>query len=261
MQYNGAVVIAVLTLTLAAAPAPSPAPTALPVIARVVSRPLCAMLRQQAGPAIAGLVLNDRLTQAAVPVLNRFYNDRYGIKSARAVFDVNAMRDISYRMAHNLETIDAVLATLPTPLPSASPNADDAKIAALRRQFNDVEDAQRNAINVISGLAETDAMNDLQSRGNGLNGADGPSGKTPPPLPEGFAGLPPTPAQAADPRLLVSGIAGGSNAITPFVDALGARYSAVTQREEIVSESVLRATKECAGHPEPVPSPSASPRP
>ena len=252
------ILICALAVSLGVVPAPSPTP---PIIARVTSRPLCSALRSQAGPAIAGLILNDKLTQSAVPVLNRFYNDRAN-KSARADFDITAMRDVASRMAHNIETIDAILATLPTPAPSAVPGADDVKVAAIRKQLNDVEDAQRGAINVISGLAETQAMADLQNRPNGLMGADGPTGAAAAtPLPDGWAGLPPTPTNANDPRVLMQGNTVGANAETPYVQALGARAAIVTQREEVVSSTLLRAAKECGAQANASASPSATPSP
>jgi hypothetical protein len=167
------------------------------------------------------------------------------------------MRDLAGRMAHNLLTIDNVLATLPTPAPGVSPSADDVKVAALRKQFNDVEDAQRASINIISGLAETEAMADLQNRPNGLGGADGPGGNPAPSPPDGYAGLPMTPAQrAGDPRMFTSGTAVGANSVSPYISALVATDTNVVRREETVSDSVLRAAKECGAQLPPTPSPS-----
>ena len=117
-------------------------------------------------PVLAGFAINDELTKAARPVLARYYNDRYVLESSRAQFDIAAMRDIATRMAHNLLLVDNVLATLPTPPPSSPASADDLKVAALRKQFNDVEDAQRATINVIGGLAETESFTDLQNFSN-----------------------------------------------------------------------------------------------
>lgn len=232
--------------------APSPASTTPPTIAHVVARPLCTALRVQALPVLAGLATNDELTKAARPILARYYNDRYVLESSRAQFDIAAMRDIATRMAHNLLLIDTVLATLPTPPPSGPASADDLKVAALRKQFNEVEDAQRATINVIGGLAETQSFTDLQNFSNPLAGAIGPeSARTPAP----------TPADT-DMSTMTSGTALGSNSMTPFLSALSARAAAVTTREEKVSESVLAAAKDCGAHsasPSPSSRPPASP--
>jgi hypothetical protein len=243
-----AALLGLLIVSLGAAP--SPAPTTPPTIAHVVARPLCTALRVQVRPVLAGLAINDELTKAAGPILARYYNDRYVLESSRAQFDIAAMRDIATRMAHNLLLIDTVLATLPAPPPSAS--ADDLKVAALRKQFNDVEDAQRATINVIGGLAETQSFTDLQNFSNPLARAIGPeSARTPAP----------TPADT-DMSTMTSGTALDSNSMTPFLSTLSARAAAVTTREEKVSESVLAAARDCGAHsasPSPSSRPPASP--
>jgi hypothetical protein len=244
-------------------PTPGPPPAPLKEIGHVVARPICTIVREQARAAIAGLLLNDQLTAYAQPLIARYYNDAYVLSSPAfgspsAQFDIIRLRETAYRMAHNLETVDAVLATVPTPAPSASPGNDARAVEQLRKQLNEVQRAQRDAINVVSGLAETEAMAEFQGRDNGLNGADGPGFPSRKPLPQGYAGLPLSPADASDPRALQEGISVGSNAISPYVQALKLARSTISAREAVAAESILRLASSC-GMVQPSPSPSASP--
>jgi hypothetical protein len=233
-------------------PPPLPEATAPPLkeIGHVVSTPFCAMLSEKARPAIAGLMLNDGLTDYAGPVIARYYRDEYANNSTAADFDIIRLRDVAMHIAHNLLTVDAILATVPKPT-SATPTAAERATEDLRAKLNAVQDAQRETLNVVSGLAETEAMSEFQKRPNPLQGAvDGDMGQTGAStnnvhLPEGWAGLAPTAADNGDPRVLLKGMMLGANATTPYMDALSSSRSKVRLREGTASDAILKMAASC----------------
>lgn len=244
-------------------PLPDSTPPPLKEIGHVVSTPLCAMLGQKARPAIAGLMLNDGLTDYAGPVIARYYRDEYANDSTAADFDIVRLRDVATHIAHNLLTVDAILATVPKPT-SPSPTAAERATEDLRAKLNAVQDAQRQTLNVVGGLAETEAMSEFQKRANPLQGAvDGDMGRGGAStnnvnLPEGWAGLAPTAVDNGDPRVLVKGMMLGANATTPYMDALSDSRVKVRQSEAIASDAILKMAASCNA-PQPSPVPSAKP--
>lgn len=245
-------------------PLPTQTPPPLKVITHVVSTPLCTMLSEKARPAIAGLMLNDGLTDYAGPVIARYYRDMYAEHSAAADFDIIRLREVAVRMAHNLEVVDAILASVPKPDPKTVSTAAERQTEELRDKLNAVQNAQRGAINVVSGLAETEALSEFQSRANPLGaGADGDMHVSKPSsasgdakLPQGWGGLAPTAVDAGDPRLLVKDSLLGANATTPYIDSLSDERANVRLREATAADAILIMAKACGAQPSPAASPS-----
>lgn len=247
---------AALALMLGASgivPAPVPEPSATPLveIGHVIATPFCTMLQERARPAIAGLMLNDDLTDYAGPLVARYYEDAYANRSPAADFDIVRMRDVAARMAHNLETVDALIASIP-----ASPRSGE-----LRADLLAVRTAQNDAINVVSGLAETEAMAEFQDRKDPLGSAGagiapGRDVRSTADLPEGWAGLRPGAVDAGDPRVLLQGTIVGANTDTGYLAALGEARRTVRRREATASAAILRAASGCRSlQPSPSPSP------
>ncbi len=266
--------LAMLTIGgLGIVPPPLPTQTSAPLtqIGHVVSTPFCTMLSEKARPAIAGLMLNDGLTDYAGPVIARYYRDQYESHSTAADFDIIRLREVAMRMAHNLETVDAILSTIPKPDRSAVPTNSQRQTEELRTELNAIQKAQRGSINVVSGLAETEAMNEFQSRANPLGAAVDDTGLSKPthstagasggmaPLPQGWGGLAPGPADANDPRYLLKGTILGANATTPYLDSLSDERAEVRLREGTAADAILKMAQACNGQSVPLPSPSAKP--
>ena len=243
---------------LSIVPPPLPTQTAPPLkeISHVVSSPLCSMLGEKARPAIAGLMLNDGLTDYAGPVIARYYRDMYANHSAASDFDIVRMREVAMRMAHNLEVVDAILASVPKPDTKAVPTNAQRQIEDLRDKLNAVQNAQRATINVVSGLAETEALGEFESRRDPLgNAVEGDVPKSPTPAnaignagvkaPEGWGGLAPGAADAGDPRLLAAGSMLGANATTPYLDALSDERASVRAKEGTAADAILQIAKAC----------------
>lgn len=249
-------------------PPPLPIQTSPPLtqIGHVVSTPFCTMLSEKARPAIAGLMLNDGLTDYAGPIIARYYLDRYENHSAAADFDVTRLREVAARMAHNLETVDAILATIPKPNPSTSVTGAQRQTEDLRNRLNAIQDAQRGSINAVGGLAETEAMREFQARANPLGAAVDETGlagtrrATPgvsigvSALPQGWGGLAPGPNDASDPRALLKGTILGANAMTPYLDALSDERAVARLREGTAADAILKMAQTCNGQASPRPS-------
>jgi len=245
-------------------PLPTQTPPPLKEITHVVASPLCSMLSEKGRPAIAGLMLNDGLTDYVGPVIARYYRDMYADHSVAADFDIVRMREVAVRMAHNLEVVDAILASVPKPDPSAAPTNAQRQIEDLRDKLNAVQNAQRATINVVGGLAETEALGEFESRKDPLgNAADGdvPKGGGKPAsasgdakVPEGWGGLAPSAVDAGDPRRLATGMMLGANAITPYLDALSDQRANVRRSEGVAADAILQIAKACGAAPSPAPS-------
>jgi len=248
-------------------PPPLPTQTAPPLkeISHVVSSPLCSMLGEKARPAIAGLMLNDGLTDYVGPVIARYYRDMYANHSAAADFDIVRMREVAMRMAHNLEVVDAILASVPKPDPKAVQTNGQRQIEDLRVKLNAVQNAQRATINVVSGLAETEALAEFESRQDPLGTAssgDAPKGAKPAnaignagvKAPDGWGGLAPDVTDAGDPRLLAQGLMLGANATTPYLDSLSDERASVRAKEGTAADAILTIAKACNVQPSPAPS-------
>jgi len=252
---------------LSIVPPPLPTQTAPPLkeITHVVASPLCSTLNEKGRPAIAGLMLNDGLTDYVGPVIARYYRDMYANHSAAADFDIVRMREVAMRMAHNLEVVDAILASVPKPDPKAVPTSAQRQVEDLRDKLNAVQNAQRATINVVSGLAETEAMTEFESRkdplGNAVEG-DAPKGaKSANAIgnagvraPEGWGGLAPGAGDAGDPRLLMTGTLLGANATTPYLDSLADERASVRAKEGTAADAILQIAKACNVQPSPAPS-------
>lgn len=259
--------MAMLTLGgLGIVPPPLPTQTAPPLkeISHVVASPLCSMLSEKGRPAIAGLMLNDGLTDYVGPVIARYYRDMYADHSVAADFDIVRMREVAVRMAHNLEVVDAILASVPKPDAKTAPSNAQRQIEDLRDKLNAVQNAQRATINVVSGLAETEALGEFESRkdplGNAVEG-DVPKGGGKPAsasgnakVPEGWGGLAPTAVDAGDPRQLATGMMLGANAITPYLDSLSDERTGVRRAEGVAADAILQMAKACNAQPSPAPS-------
>jgi len=243
-------------------PVPMPVATPLVEIGHVVATPFCTMLRDKARPAIAGLMLNDDLTDYVGPVIARYYRDAYADRSPAADFDIVRMRDVASRMAHNLSVVDVLIAAIPTPDPDAAPTNASRQTEELRAKLLAVRTAQNEEINVVSGLAETEAMAEFQSRKDPMGGIGAPDApgfggarqKVDPALPEGWAGIRPGATDAGDPRVLLEGTLLGANVDSSYLGALSVARAKVRRNEGGASTAILAMAAGCRA-PQPSPSP------
>ncbi|HEX4014838.1 MAG TPA: hypothetical protein VHX17_13255 [Candidatus Cybelea sp.] len=187
--------LVVVQIGSGASPPPAPSSTPLKEIGHVRSSALCTVLRDNLSPAIDGLRINDSMIDRGQALLIRTARDAAayaasasapdatnavdpfaheaganagsasatGGASAGSAMDAYQLGILSHNLEKNLEKIQALLDD-PHSF-SATPASDDDRVLALARaSLQAVVARQRASLNILSGVAETNAANDLKSR-------------------------------------------------------------------------------------------------
>jgi hypothetical protein len=152
-------------------PVPTPAPSPLKEIAHTRSSPFCTTMRDSVGVAVAGVLVNYQVIAQSKPtllMLGREFVMNHD-RSRWAEFDRIRLEDIAGSLAKNLATIDKVLSD--PRFVSYPQTTDDKALSDMKARLQAVADEQKQALNLISGVAETYAAEDVNSRSSGLNGA------------------------------------------------------------------------------------------
>jgi hypothetical protein len=148
-----------------------PASSPLKQIAHTRSSPFCTAMRENVGVAIAGVLIDDQVIEQSKPALLMFGRE-FVMNHARsnwAEFDRIRLENIAGFLAKNLAIIDKVLSD---PRFASNPQtADDTALADMKVRLQAVADEQKEALNLVSGVAETYSLGELNSRPSQLNGA------------------------------------------------------------------------------------------
>jgi hypothetical protein len=143
----------VIALVLAAVTAatPQPWPTPLKTIATVRSSTLCTTLRENVFGAVEGLRSNDALAEQGHALL------RSSVYRGMTPMDEMRLENMGMGMVHNIERIDALL---------ADSHRFTGDLQKAKAQLQAVEDEQKKSLNLMYGVADTMAMNDLANAGD-----------------------------------------------------------------------------------------------
>ncbi len=179
----------------AASPPPAPSIAALKEIGHVHSSALCTVLRHNLLPAIDGLRIGDSMINRGQALLVKTAQDAAayaasasasgaanavdpfaqeaganagsasptGGGSAGSEMDGYQLGILSQSLAKNLEKIAALLDD-PHSFPGTPASDDDRALALARLTLQAVAARQRASLNILSGIGETNAANDLKSR-------------------------------------------------------------------------------------------------
>lgn len=143
----------------------------------VRSSSFCATLRGSVAPALSGLMRNDSLIALGRSAnlemndettyggyLQSSFNQQGAAKvvqsPGRSSFFIGRQRQIAATLEHNVETIETILADKQR-FPEHPANEEQATLATIKAQLVVVVHEQRAVINMLSGEAETDALNQL----------------------------------------------------------------------------------------------------
>lgn len=161
---------------------PLPSATPLKTIITVKSTPLCQTLTGTVLSTIAGLQSNDRIIESTKPVLVSFGKawvdnssaghhfdqmqihenfepaDIHNDNNPAMILDARKLERLAQGIVHNLGVIDGLL-------------ADPRLTPELKARLQAVADQQRQALNVIYGLASTFELQDIIAHGDGTQGA------------------------------------------------------------------------------------------
>jgi hypothetical protein len=170
-----------LLAALVAQVTPLPSATPLKTIITVKSSPLCQALTGTVFSVISGLQSDDRIIAATKPVLvdlgkawvnnsiaghhfdqmqihqNFEPADIHNDDNPAMILDARRLARLAEGIVHNLQVIDALL-------------ADPRLTPELKGQLQAVADQQRQNLNVIYGLSDTFALQDIIAHGDNTQG-------------------------------------------------------------------------------------------
>jgi hypothetical protein len=245
-SFAGAVVAA---LVAQAAPVPSPAAPSspLPEIAHTRTSAFCSALRENIGPAVGGLVVNDKIVERSKRVLARMSVDEK--MHADTNFDRIYLESLINSIGHNL-TVIGRLTSDAARFPQDPKTPSERETVQMQAQVREVAGAQQAQLNVIDGVFETQAMGSFQNKPvyNPLTApptpAAGTAGSTA--SKDLFdAGIPAAPSDAArpeasaDPALIYGGLYG------PFVLSIAQSQVRMQAPEADLARSVPSAAITC----------------
>jgi hypothetical protein len=266
-MIGGLFLAAIPPLVTPLAPTPSPAPE-LREIGHVRTTALCAMLRDGVAPAVAGLTKNDELINAGHRAFSKMARDVSDNSSAGTTLDKMYLGQLETRLRRNLKTLNALLADRGR-FPDDPSSGVAADAVSIKSEVKSVADSQREALGLLSGVLETEALGQMQhemsDQMNSVTGRQGPAplGRaTDAPVSFlGSAGLPEDlPATGLPTLASKMSTLRGHTAYDTILAALESGQLTIARREQVATASVIAAVHEChaSGAPQESPSPSPS---
>lgn len=278
----------VVAVLLAAAPvghakrAPVPVPTATPLkeIVHVIARPICTALRRSIGPAVGHVLQNDKIIAASKPLFANYARDHAASSGNDAAenLDVLGLENLVRPMVNNVAEIKRILGE-PGAFPRFAHSDQEKQVLAMRAQLRAVLADQESALDLISGLVDTQQLGQLQASGSELaksmakpdvtsKGSPGqnPSGPNPNPAPTTNpsdllnAGLPDK-TRSSDPRYLNTDSIVGHNPLNVFAQQVAVIQKSIDGNEAVAAKSIMSAVTYCGGRPPGQPSPLPRPSP
>ncbi len=150
---------------------PATAPSPLPLIITTKSTPLCTALREQIAPAVFGLMATDHLIGTSGRVMDDMDFARAARSSALLDMDQFRLSQLEGKVAQTWVRVNQDLNELSKV--SLKDPQERIELESARAHLQAVADRQAVSLNVISGISETVAMNELLGRGDGMHGALG----------------------------------------------------------------------------------------
>ena len=146
----------------AAAPVPVPSASPLVEIGRTRSRNLCTTLRENVAPALAKMIAADIGIETGRQTFNRMGRNEVMGAAGSTQFDRIKLGNAVREVARNVNAAAALLAD-PNRFP-VHPATDDQRDAAeMKQQLQAIVDEQKDALNAMSGLLETDLLGEMQN--------------------------------------------------------------------------------------------------
>lgn len=185
---------ALLLAVLIADTAPVPSASPLKTITTVKTAPLCTTLTTTVLYSVQGLQVNDHIIEQSKPALvnmgkawvpNSLAGEKFdqlqaqwgnapagthNVDNPGLILAAQQLYKISGAMVHNLQIIDNMLND-PTRFPTDAKSDQDQEALKMKAQLQAVADQQRQALNVLNGLADTFNMQDLIAHGDSTQGA------------------------------------------------------------------------------------------
>lgn len=265
-----------------ASPAPAPTATPLKEIVHVIARPICTALRRSIGPAVGHVLQNDKIIAASKPLFVDYARDHAtsGGNQAAEDMDIMHLENFVRPMVNNVSEIKRIL-NEPGAFPRFAHSEQEKQVLLMRAQLLAVLADQEKALDLVSGLVDTQQLGQLQAGGNELaKSMSAPDVKTvgsgpqpaakPNPVPTTNpsdllnAGLPDK-SRATDPRFQNTDSVVGHNPLYAFAQQVAVIQRSIDTNEGVAAKSIIAAVTQCGGHlpgqasPSPAPSPTATP--
>lgn len=172
-----------LGVLIAALATPQPSPPPLKTISHVRSTPFCTALRENIGHAVGALAANKTVIGNGKSILLRMAHDQVSRTSPGLVIDMDMVKidRVVGAMVKNVELTDRALSDLKR-IPASPKTEEERRLAQMRDQLRAVEERQKFALNVFSGMYESYSSNELQGKADAMAGATGPDNVKPPDL-------------------------------------------------------------------------------
>ncbi len=278
----------VAAVLMAAAPVqhakkpPVPVPTATPLkeIVHVVARPICSALRRSIGPAVGHVLQNDKVIAASKPLFANYARDHASANGngASENMDVLRLENLVRPMVNNVAEIKRILSE-PGAFPRFARSDQEKQVLAMRAQLRVVLADQETALDLISGLVDTQQLGQLQASGSELAKSiaapdvttKGAPGQMPTPNPGPTtssdllnAGLPDK-LRSNDPRYKNTDSIVGHNPLNAFAQQVAVLQRSIDSNEAVAAKSIMAAVTQCGGRTpgqtSPLPTPSPTPIP
>jgi len=269
-----------LPLVLAVALAtPAPAAKPLKTISHLHVSPLCTGLRRNIGPAIGKVLQNDGYIAQSRPLF-RNYVKAVSLGSASKDLTVSRLESLIRPLVANTDTIEKLLND-PYVFPRVAISDSDKRLLEMRAHLAQVNEQQKNVLDVISGFVSTQQLGELQAQGNELMNRIAAADVTPSRSPNQpaqsaqQAGLAPAPppadvlnagvtdrSRAQDPSFQNNGNLVGHNPLDGFELAVAEYQRELQQSEGQAANLVMQAVPLCGGTvPGQAPPPQPTPHP
>lgn len=248
-----------------AVPSPQPSPQATPLkqIIEVKARQLCTTLGRNVQIALVGLMKNDEVIESGRREFAKMaWDQKQG--SAALGIDRLALKNVASAMVHNLYQIDQVLDDTAR-FPLTPSNADEASADRMKAALQAVETRQKEQLNVISGMVETEELSQMRHDIPAFNPTvNNPSqSSVPAPSPAtiydaGVSGVP-KPAATTAPQTSAgsksdTGVSGTAPAAS-FARELETGQTSDVELESEASSIIVPIAQECRTTPAATPSP------
>jgi hypothetical protein len=111
--------------------------------------------------ALAGLMRNDAVIDAGGKAYRKMAHDAMAHSKGSVGMDRLFVENAVGAIVHNLAAIDALLDD-PRRFPLAAGSTDTRSAVAMKAQLQAIADHQKQTLNVLNGMLETDTMKDMR---------------------------------------------------------------------------------------------------
>jgi hypothetical protein len=241
------------------ADATAPVATPPPQIYHIVTTALCARIHDHVRPAVAMVLENDQRIAKSVPLFNRYNrqilengSDSINVSSASQDMTIQQMSYLVIPTARNLIAAQTLMDDPNLTAPTGNA-ADDATLAAIKKQVLQTIAFQSASLDLINGFVQTQQLGEIQHAGEEYlkeiqtaGGSEQPTAAT---GPESQYQDPTNPGITQNPYSLdvsmIPGLAIGYNPIAHIIDGMEWLHVETAKREDGAGKTISAAMNQC----------------